>query len=142
MPELLDITDPRSMSPSTDVVELDQPAAAAAPPTEKPNRKLTLLRRVDSLTLAAAEVLTVALLGRVGLQAFWASDRSGFVAWVGRITFPLVPLRGALPDVLLFGAYQIETDTLVTLGLYLLAWMGLQRLLAPVIRRAQPPPAF
>ena len=51
-----------------------------------------------------------------------------------------MPLRGALPDLQLFEGSRIETDTLLTVGLYLGLWILLQQLLSRFIPPAELPP--
>ncbi len=144
MAELVELSDPGAVAhpdaprPTASGLELaydpKTPSAEAAPEAKAAHRG-GFFRLLDTAALGVVIGLTVTLLFRVVLQALWASDRSGFVAWVGRITFPLVPLRGALPDLLLFDAYRVETDTLLTVGVCLGLWMVLQHFLARLAHR-------
>jgi uncharacterized protein YggT (Ycf19 family) len=137
MPELVALTDP------TAALELDRPESPPlppAPPQKKRSNGVAFFRLVESLSLLAVEIAAVSLVVRVALRALWASDRSGFVAWVGRLTDPLVaPFRGVLPDVTLLESYRVDSNALLALGAYLLAWLVLQQLLSRLTGRLDDP---
>jgi hypothetical protein len=133
------VTNPNAIRSGLELADSYVPPAPVVEQEAKPRPRLGFLRVVDLVVLWAVGIAAVALVLRVALIALWASDRSGFVAWFGRITFPLVPLRGALPDLQLFEGSRIETDTLLTVGLYLGLWILLQQLLSRFIPPAEPP---
>jgi hypothetical protein len=128
MPELVALTDPRAV---LDVAERAGSVGEEPRPEQKRSGRNAFFGPLESLALLVVEAVTVLLLARVALGAAGLSAHSPFVRWLSVLSSPLVaPFQGALPELLLFESYHVESDALLALGGYLLLWLLLQRFLA------------